>query len=1078
MSYSDAALDLSAVPVACLAGQNGAGKSALLDAVTWALWECARSSSDELIRLSCREMWVDVQFIYEGQLYRVRRARQRSVSKSGSKGVTKGSLDIQVLVMGECADDVQEQHHQYASALATAQAESSEQGTIDGAAPGPDDCGTGTIYSTSENRHMDSDGDHCCSTPVPPGSACASFDPRQGKWKSLTGASMRETQKYICELLRMDYDTFVNSAYLRQGKADEFTMRSPSERKQVLGEILGLSYFDRLQEKSREKMRDLKTRKEVLDMSMQSMAEVEQRVSTALSEKADVQALLSATRADLEKQEQSVAHSAERINQLVLRRQRAEDARERTADLQSDIAKWTTDITDLQAKLKELDHLIDQSEAIKHEAARLEACRESVQSLEQKASSFQDLLNERLSLQSQLAMMRSRLEVEHEHAQRVLAENETRLARLSVEVSDKEKVEEAYGQYKDLVTREAELARKQEAHAQLNNRVGELQAAIAESRIRLEAEIAQKQDSLLELTAILESRTLIDEQKSVLEGEANSLDRLEAQFELIEQKGLTIKSDLESCDAQIAEIKRRQKENLEKVAELEQHKDSTICPLCSSPIVDRAAVVNRYRKSNDEMGEEIAQLEWHKSRWQEERVQLRAQYCQMRKKLEGRKDLDKQIGQFNEKIVAIQRAHENQTKLAEALKLLELRLDKQDYAQLERESLIAVKAELHKLDFDPVAYASLQSQLRAQRHIEAKHHQMQKDAAEKARIEQALPGLGEALDAVASRLAGETYGEDVRARLKELQERLSTLGYDRDEHARQNKLFTELMPAAERLSRLERAVSERPAMQQSLESCQQMLDSRGDQLEKLTGEIAQSEDAIKELPVLEQEYDALKPRLNELKDSKDRLSQRLAVISAQLEQHERELSSLIERKIEIEKLDREIDDYQFLVEAFGKKGIQAVIIENALPEMESDANRILSRLTDNKMHIALETQHKTKAGGVVETLDLLIGDEIGTRSYELYSGGEAFKVNFAVRVALSRLLARRSGAKLETLIIDEGFGSQDESSRERLVRAIRSIQSDFARILVITHMSDIKDMFPVQIQVTKQNGTSRLQVVA
>ena len=58
---------------------------------------------------------------------------------------------------------------------------------------------------------------------------------------------------------------------------------------------------------------------------------------------------------------------------------------------------------------------------------------------------------------------------------------------------------------------------------------------------------------------------------------------------------------------------------------------------------------------------------------------------------------------------------------------------------------------------------------------------------------------------------------------------------------------------------------------------------------------------------------------------------------------------------------------------------------------------------------------------------------VGTRNYELFSGGEAFKVNFAVRVALSRLLARRSGAKLETLIVDEGFGSQDEASRERLV---------------------------------------------
>ncbi len=120
---------------------------------------------------------------------------------------------------------------------------------------------------------------------------------------------------------------------------------------------------------------------------------------------------------------------------------------------------------------------------------------------------------------------------------------------------------------------------------------------------------------------------------------------------------------------------------------------------------------------------------------------------------------------------------------------------------------------------------------------------------------------------------------------------------------------------------------------------------------------------------------------------------------------------------------------------------------------------------------------KTKSGGITETLELVIGDEVGTRNYELFSCGEAFKVNFAVRVALSKLLARRSGARLETLIIDEGFGSQDEISRDRLVKAIRSIQTDFARILVITHMADIKEMFPNQIAVSKVDGRSQLQLV-
>jgi exonuclease SbcC len=53
------------------------------------------------------------------------------------------------------------------------------------------------------------------------------------------------------------------------------------------------------------------------------------------------------------------------------------------------------------------------------------------------------------------------------------------------------------------------------------------------------------------------------------------------------------------------------------------------------------------------------------------------------------------------------------------------------------------------------------------------------------------------------------------------------------------------------------------------------------------------------------------------------------------------------------------------------------------------------------------------------------------------------------------------------LFIDEGFGSQDAQGRQRLVDVIQSIQDDFERILVITHIEELKDLFPVRIDVVK-----------
>ena len=65
------------------------------------------------------------------------------------------------------------------------------------------------------------------------------------------GNTIRETQAKIDQLIGMDYTTFINSAFLMQGRADEFTKKTPAERKTVLSSLLGLEAYDRLQARAR-----------------------------------------------------------------------------------------------------------------------------------------------------------------------------------------------------------------------------------------------------------------------------------------------------------------------------------------------------------------------------------------------------------------------------------------------------------------------------------------------------------------------------------------------------------------------------------------------------------------------------------------------------------------------------------------------------------------------------------------------------------------------------------------------------------------------------------------------------------
>src|SRR5438876_2777260 len=97
MCYQDDApvLDFAGIELACLAGDNGAGKSALLGAMTWALWGKARErvSDDELITQGATEMEVDFEFGLGEHRYRVLRKRNK-------KGRGNTMLNFEVLSDG------------------------------------------------------------------------------------------------------------------------------------------------------------------------------------------------------------------------------------------------------------------------------------------------------------------------------------------------------------------------------------------------------------------------------------------------------------------------------------------------------------------------------------------------------------------------------------------------------------------------------------------------------------------------------------------------------------------------------------------------------------------------------------------------------------------------------------------------------------------------------------------------------------------------------------------------------------------------------------------------------------------
>ena len=329
-------------------------------------------------------------------------------------------------------------------------------------------------------------------------------------------------------------------------------------------------------------------------------------------------------------------------------------------------------------------------------------------------------------------------------------------------------------------------------------------------------------------------------------------------------------------------------------------------------------------------------------------------------------------------------------------------------------------------------------------------------------------------------LEKEDFAQAARAALAELDVELKKLGYDSAAHDAARKDEKEKRRAEEDHRLLENARA-------ALKPLEEELASLDEQIAKLQSEIDEAEEkdlaaqaALEAAEEKTPDENAAYAELLEMQEKENRLRDEVGAARQKVDV----LNGLRLRKsdyqVERETHALEVSRYKKLERAFGKDGVPALLIEQALPEIEEKANDLLDRLSNGTMSVRFVTQtayKDAKRDDMKETLNIQISDNAGIRDYEMYSGGEAFRVNFAIRLALSKVLSQRKGARLQTLIIDEGFGSQDAQGRQRLIEAINQVKDDFEKILVITHLESLKDAFPTQILVEKGEGGSIVSVI-
>jgi DNA repair protein SbcC/Rad50 len=1000
LSYSEASLDFTGLHTACICGANGAGKSSLLEGITWAIWgECRVVSEDDAISNGAMDVRVDFTFQMHGETCRVIRTRQRDGS---------GALEFQI--------------------------------------------------QTSA-----------------------------GQFRTLTQKGIRSTQALIDDYLKIDYDTFINSAYLRQGKADEFMLKKPAERKQILADLLKLDRYEQLSERAKDTAKQYKLKVEALhDNLADYLVQLAQTEEITLQRDGlqvgigKLQLEQAGDEQELEGYKTTARQRETWQQQLAWEQKRDRESLQTGSQIQTDLQLITVEKNRLDGLLVREDEISIAYQAylaLQQQSAVLDKQFDTHQQAQTKQQQLQQQLD-RQTQAFQLALGKSQAELA------LTVQQEQELVNILATAGD---VSKGIAELQLCRQRLAELDRLQMEVLPLQQQQVSLQSNIDRETAKIQAKLNELglRERQMQLKANEQPQLITQLQQ--LDTQIAELDKKKVYQERVKEKGLTKKEAIGKLQAD-GQNYQRQLIELAKKLELLKDPDAS-CPLC-----DRALDENHWEHISTTFQTERAHFEQQISATQEEEARyerecqvLRAEYQQLTTEINLLKDLPEQRGKLQAKLDSLAELQVNLAELKVEQQEIELAIASKSYASELQSELLALTARLQATEYSEQNHALARGDVDKLRWAEIKQEKI-KDAERRQQQSIALKGkLETEIAKIELDLAKLQIDSNLRVELIEIDRQIAELGYDRHYHQQVSTELRESQAVQLQYQEVQQANLAQPltldriklleaSYQQSLETQQQAKL----EIDRISVEIAKIPDTDDKIRSIEQQLAARRQQLDTSLATLGGLEQKLtqlANIQEQMRSQEQQLANY--------KQQQKI--YDELGKAFGKNGIQALVIENILPQLEVESNQILSKLSNNQFHVQFITQKATKATRVkkasvksakyIDTLDIVIGDANGTRAYETYSGGEAFRINFSIRLALAKLLAQRAGTPLKMLIVDEGFGTQDREGCDRLIAAINAISEDFACILAVTHMPQFREAFQTRIEVRKTNSGSQLQVI-
>ena len=917
---------------------------------------------------------------------------------------------------------------------------------------------------------------------------------------------------WVLRTVGLNANTFRVAVLLMQGQSDVLLKLGGAEKHDVLTQIIDLSRYETLCKLAGSKQKEQEGLVKSCAVQLNNLEEID-----------DAHVL------DLEDQMSEAGANKEKARQRHLTLTGLKEQAKRWQKLQEDEQQ-------LAGNLAKCTSLLDQAAQFEQRAIRLDILQKVISPLEQiygwqgeyasfkaqfeqgreKVQTLEDSLQEQSEKLRVTQRQLTELQAQRAETDRAQKELQPRLLELQEVCSEIARLQRQQQRYRDLdqqISAYAPDLEQQQHH--LQTRLAELKC-IEDAQPRLK-QFAQARRNWQKAT-----RDLAEAQQE-LSNQEELLAEIEKQTSLSLEQGTALSDQLNSLQSEVASKKTLQEESEKRLARFQSIDGQPTCSYCGQPLTSEHLDAERQRIEAE------LQETW---RVYQEALAQYTTMAQQRRSLEQKLDelslqekSQRQIIKKCEKRCDVARSEQGS---ASAQAIIVLQMLTPDYIVLIQGSanapvdlevcLQAVYPTSHDLD-------ELALQLQDKPFLEKRLQAVASDVDQCAELKRTRDYVFSEIQPLEQMYPSERVSTLLQEQEQTLQrnaELLDCLGKLDETLAQQSqqleRLGKERQQTEQEKGQLERAVAiaetKLENAQRSIEEVQStlpaewqaqverlseaLLSSWKQEVKALDGAVGQ----LRDLRNAQQNYARYQQELLDLRAEKDLIPEEAQQVPAQLEkaseqanlsyqtfaEQERRLSAEIlslkniqDRRITLEqqraRASRLAGYYKDLTNLLGRDGLQHYLLQKAEVGIVYHANEILDGISGGTLRLEVQSSPDRKA----EALDMVAYNMAISASQSqpirLLSGSQQFRVSVSLALGIGKY-AGNENHRLESVIIDEGFGSLDENGRREMIQAIKELGDGgvLKCIIVVSHQREFFDEFPNRYLVELVDGSTQISL--